>query len=242
MDYYSPLKAEYAAKYDDNPRMDLIESIKEAHGKVLEIGCGAGATGLLVKQKFPDTIYVGLELNEKAADIAKTRLDKVITANIEQANLEQFGIEKGSFDMIICADVLEHLYDPWKVLHTLRDYLKPNGKVLASIPNTQNIGLILQLLSGNWTYMKYGLLDATHIRFFTLKEIYTLFSSTGYQIINWHSILQRNIEQERWPKDIDFGRIVLRDVTKEEAIMFYTFQYIVIAQKIDIPCGKPQGI
>ncbi len=62
--------------------------------------------------------------------------------------------------------------------------LKPEGKILSSIPNTQNISLILQLINGNWCYTKYGLMDSTHIRFFTWNEIFKLFSGTGYRIVD----------------------------------------------------------
>jgi 2-polyprenyl-3-methyl-5-hydroxy-6-metoxy-1,4-benzoquinol methylase len=231
--YYSPLKRQ-VVDYGDNPRSELVEFIKGPPDRILEIGCGRGAFGTLVKQKYPDAEYIGLELDEKAAEIARSRLDRVIMANIEEINLDQLGINKESFDFIICADVLEHLYDPWKVLFTLHAYLKPEGKILASIPNTQNISLILELLSGNWSYTEFGLLDATHIRFFTLNEIFKLFEGTGYKIINCASILQAQLEEDGWPRDLNFGNILLRQVTKEEAAKLYTFQYIVVAQKSEV--------
>lgn len=230
-DYSSPLNVHYRIKYDDAPRRDLVELITEPPGAVLELGCGAGATGALIKQRFTDTRYFGIELDQGAAAIAQRRLDRVIVANLEQVDLGEFGLEKESFDLIICGDVLEHLYDPWKVLYLLRDYLKPEGKLLASIPNTQNIGVILHLLDGNWTYMEHGLLDATHIRFFTLREIVKLFSGTGYEIVGTTSILQRQLETHGWPRDLEFGRLVLKNVSMEEAKLLFTFQYLVVARK-----------
>jgi O-antigen biosynthesis protein len=228
-DYYSPLKIDYTVKYDDKPRLDLLQLINEAPGRVLEIGCGAGATGAVIKQKYPDTIYIGMELQGSASAVAQTRLDRVFEADIEKVDLEQLGIEKGSLGLVICADVLEHLYDPWKVLHAVRQYLKPGGKILASIPNVQNISLIQSLILGNWTYEKYGLLDATHIRFFTLNEIFRLFRGTGYNVVHCATILQYNVEEGVWPKDLEFGKVVIRNVSKEEATMLFTFQYLVTA-------------
>ena len=230
-DYYSPLNTEYRIKYDDAPRRDLASLITQPPGAVLELGCGAGATGALIKQRFSNTWYVGIELDEQAAAIAQRRLDRVITANIEQVELREHGLTSESFDLIICGDVLEHLYDPWRAVRRVRDYLKPEGRLLASIPNTQNIGVILHLLNGNWTYMEQGLLDATHIRFFTLKEIFKLFSQTGYEIVSCNSIMQRQLETDGWPRDLEFGRIVLKDVGEEEAKLFFTFQYLVMAKK-----------
>jgi 2-polyprenyl-3-methyl-5-hydroxy-6-metoxy-1,4-benzoquinol methylase len=230
-DYFSPVK-KHTVDYGDNPRSELIEFIRDAPESVLEIGCGRGAFGEGVKRKFPNIRYVGLEIDEQAAHLAKERLDKVIVCDIEKTDPGAIDIERESFEWIICADVLEHLYDPWKVMHILHSYLKPGGKLLASIPNTQNISLILQLLDGKWTYTQYGLLDATHIRFFTLNEIYKLFSGTGYRVIDCASIMQYQLEDDNWPRDMDFGKVVMKQITKEEAAMFFTFQYIIVAQKL----------
>jgi len=230
-DYHSPLSTDYQAKYDDAPRRDLVSLITESPGSVLEIGCGTGATGALIKKKFSGTWYVGGEIDEGAAVIAQRRLDRAFAGNIEQIDLREYGLAKESFDLIICADVLEHLYDPWRVVRVLRDYLKPAGCLLASIPNAQNINLILHLLNGHWTYSKHGLLDATHIRFFTLSEIVKLFSGTGYEIVRCANNLQQEPEGEGWPRDLALGRVLLRDISREEAERLYTFQYLIIARK-----------
>ncbi|ODS33876.1 MAG: two-component response regulator [Candidatus Scalindua rubra] len=234
-EYFSPLNTGYIAEYGDNPRTELIDLITEVPEQVFEIGCGSGATGVAIKQKFPNVKYIGLDSNKKAAQIAQTRLDKVIVSDIEKAQLDALGLTKEYFDLIICADVLEHLYDPWKTLFTLRDYLKPNGKVLASIPNIQNIDTIINLLNGSWTYKKHGILDATHIRFFTFSGIMKMFSGTGYKMIQCSHATQSELGRiKKWPADINFGRIVLRDITRDEASKLFVFQYYVIAQKISL--------
>lgn len=233
-DNFSPLRQEdHLAKYGDNPRADLLALVQEAPRRVLDIGCGSGAFGVLVKQKFPGVHYVGVELDESAAALARSRLDRVIIADIERSSPEQLNIPKSSFDLLVCADVLEHLYDPWKVLHALSEYLVPGGKVLASFPNIQNISVITNLVAGNWTYARFGLLDATHIRFFTLNEVTKLFSGTGFSILQCIATVQDNnvLSQEGWPRDLDFGRLVVKNVTEEEAQRFFTFQYLVLARK-----------
>jgi 2-polyprenyl-3-methyl-5-hydroxy-6-metoxy-1,4-benzoquinol methylase len=232
-DYISPLKTDYVSKYDDNPRTELIDLITEPPHRVLEIGCGAGATGLALKQKFQDIEYVGVEPDEGAAKIAQTRLDRVICSDIEKVQMDTFGLTKEYFDLIICADVLEHLYDPWKILFALRNNLVPDGRILASIPNIQHISIINNLLNGHWTYSKYGLLDATHIRFFTLSEITKMFSDTGYKMIQLSHAAQPEVEGvKKWPADLDFGKVVIKNVTREEASKFFVFQYFIIAQKV----------
>jgi 2-polyprenyl-3-methyl-5-hydroxy-6-metoxy-1,4-benzoquinol methylase len=232
-DYFSPLKTDHGAKYDDKPRTELIDLITETPQRVLEIGCSAGATGLALKQKFQGIEYVGVEPDEGAAKIAQTRLDRVICSDIEKVQLDTFGLTKEYFDLIICADVLEHLYDPWKILFALRNNLVPDGRILASIPNIQHISIINNLLNGHWTYSKYGLLDATHIRFFTLSEITKMFSDTGYKMIQLSHAVQPEVEGvKKWPADLDFGRVVLKNITEDEASRLFVFQYFIIAQKI----------
>ncbi|MDR4499747.1 MAG: class I SAM-dependent methyltransferase [Candidatus Scalindua sp.] len=231
-EYSSPLKIDYDSKYDDRPRTELLQMVTETPQRVFEIGCGSGATGYALKQKFQGLEFTGLEPDEKAARIAENRLDKIIVSDIEKVHLEAYGIKKEYFDLIICADVLEHLYDPWKTLFILRDYLKPHGKILASIPNTQYINLIINLLNGHWTYEKHGLLDATHLRFFTLNEIKKMFTGSGYKIVRCSFAEQPRLENIQWPADLDFGKIVLKNITREEATRLFVIQYFIIAQKV----------
>ncbi len=233
IDYDSPLNSECLAEYGDNPRTEIIDLINEELGQILEIGCSSGATGLAVKQKFPNVKYIGIDSNKEAAEIAQTRLDKVIVSDIEKEPLDTFRLEKESFDLIICADILEHLYDPWKVLHDIRDYLSPDGKILASIPNVQYIKNIINFLHGNWKYEDNGLLDVTHIRFFTLNEIIKMFTGTGYKITHCSGATDPELNSDKWPNDFDFGKFVLKNVTREEAFKFSVLQYLIVAQKVN---------
>ncbi len=100
--------------------MDLMDLIPETCNQILEIGCGTGATGAVIKKRKPDGYYVGLEIDERASRIAQTRLDKVVTADIEKTHPDQLNLERDFFDLLIAADVLEHLYNPWRVMDFLR--------------------------------------------------------------------------------------------------------------------------
>jgi 2-polyprenyl-3-methyl-5-hydroxy-6-metoxy-1,4-benzoquinol methylase len=230
--YYSPLNFDHQAKYDDKPRMDLMDLIPEDCDHILEIGCGTGATGSVLKEKNSNLIYWGLEIDEQAARIAETRLDKVFATDIEKMAHDQRLFEDEFFDLIIAADILEHLYDPWRVMHFLWGFIKKGGKVLLSLPNTQNIQLIANLVQGNWTYEKYGLLDATHIRFFTWNEIEKLLLGTGYRILKTVSQLQAALDGQPFPLEITISNLVLKNINREEAQKLFTFQYLVLAEKV----------
>ncbi len=231
IDYESPLKSG-CIDYGDRPRTELIDLIQESPEQILEIGCSSGATGMAIKQKFPDVKYIGMDSNKELAEIAQTRLDRVIVSDIDKVQLDTFGIKKECIDLIICADVLEHLYDPWKILFDLRDYLTPDGKILTSIPNVQYINNIINLLHGVWKYDENGgLLDASHIRFFTMNEIVKMFNGTGYNIMHVSGATNSKMYSDTWPNDFDLGKFVIKNVTREEAFKFSVLQYLIIAQK-----------
>ncbi len=229
---FSPLLARYEEKYADNPRMELMGLLDFPFRDVLEIGCGGGATGAAIKREHHAVKYFGVELDPDAVTSARRVLDRVVRGDIERMSLEDYDIPKQGFDLIIIADVLEHLYDPWKVLRMLREYLRPGGAVVASIPNTQNIRLVRNLVQGFWTYSEHGLLDATHIRFFTLTEIGKLFNGSGFVIDQLISSCDAEMPAAGpWPRDLEFGRMVLRGQTRDEAQQLFTFQYLVRARR-----------
>ena len=143
--------------------------------RVLEIGCACGATLLQIKNQYRQAELFGIELNEHSAAISGTFAD--VRAMDAERELDY---PKEYFDYIILADVLEHLYDPWKVVKNLRNYLKSSGKLLVSIPNVMHFSLLRDLIRGNWTYRDAGLLDRTHVRFFTLNEIERMLQGAGY--------------------------------------------------------------
>ncbi len=172
----------FDGRYYTNERRDLTEYIEEAEEvplKVLEIGCGMGATLGHIQNRYPNAEVYGIELSDRVVHMAKKYLPAIEQGNIENMPLEypdQF------FDYIIFGDVLEHLHDPQKVLKEMQKYLKPSGFILASIPNILHYSVILDLLRGRFSYVDSGILDRTHLRFFTLYEIVLLFRECGYKI------------------------------------------------------------
>lgn len=170
--------------YYSGIRTELIEKIQEepdACFSVLEIGCGCGTTLSHIKWKYPNARVCGVELSEQAAALGKHMAD-IIVGDVETLELP-YGEQ--TFDYIICGDVLEHLRDPEKVVAQLKRYLCANGKLIACIPNLANITVITPLLHGTFEYKDAGLLDRTHIHFFTKKSIEKMFLANGYRITEW---------------------------------------------------------
>jgi len=214
--------------YYQNVRDDLFPLIPEDASTILEIGCAGGMTGKELKKR-PGVFVAGVENDPSAARLAREVLDDVVEGNIEEMDLP-YG--ENSFDCILFADVLEHLLDPLAVLKKMRKYLKPQGTVVASIPNVQFMGLIHHLVEGNWTYQKEGILDETHLRFFTFKEMEKLFSQAGFEIGQVDETLDPQF-QELKPgsrTSLNIGRMTIKDLTPEEFRRFFVFQYKISAR------------
>ena len=218
--------------YYENVRNDLIPLIPNDARCILEVGCASGMTGRELKRRN-GAFVAGIELNANAATAAKNVLDDVVHGDIEKIDLPY---RDSSFDCILFADVLEHLIDPLSTLIKVRRLLKKRGSVVASIPNVQFHGVIHQLIEGNWTYEKEGILDETHLRFFTYKEIEKMFSQAGYSIQKVEEVLDPQYEKFSLNNTtaLNFGRTQIKDLSPEEIKRFFVFQYQVIAEPINV--------
>ncbi|MBF0183735.1 MAG: methyltransferase domain-containing protein [Magnetococcales bacterium] len=155
---------------------NLLNLIPVTATRVLDIGCGTGGLGNRVKARNPDVVYDGIEIYPPAAQIATQNIDHVYCINVETDVLP---LEKGSYDCIVYGDVLEHLYHPVETLEKLKPFLKPDGFALCCLPNAQNHQIIASLLCGDFQYQDGGLMDRTHIRFFTYANAIKLLLDAG---------------------------------------------------------------
>ena len=159
---------------------------------ILEVGC---ATGYMTKRfKKNNCNITGIEINPNSAEIAKKYCDQIIIGDIEIT--KDFPLKKDYFDFILFADVLEHLRFPLRTLVKFKKYLKPEGKIFISLPNVANYRLRMNLLTGRFDYTEIGLLDKTHLRFFTIKTAKQLVSDAGLNIVkldvspSWNSSIK----------------------------------------------------
>ena len=186
---YSSLSEQYSSKpegYYENARPEMVPFVPESCKLVLEVGCSSGAFGKLLKESRPECEVWGIEPNAEAAQLASTRLDKAIWGTFRAGMPE---LEGRSFDCIVFNDVLEHVPNPEQILEDCKQHLTPNGIVVASIPNILHFYQISKILiEQDWRYEEAGIMDQTHLRFFTKKSIVRLFESCDYKIVRIQGI------------------------------------------------------
>lgn len=206
------------------PNRFLIKAITEeteAAFRVLEIGCDLGATLLAIRNRYPQCKTCGLEINRAAVEIAKHLTD------VRYGNIDELAIPfQEKFDYIIFGDVLEHLRHPEEVIRMCRDQLNDGGHIIASIPNVMHISVMEELIDGRFRYQDVGLLDRTHIHFFTFYEIMQMFQKSGYYVGEVERITTDLSDRQQAMMATLLG---LSDQTEEW--MYQTFQYVVKAQK-----------
>lgn len=172
--------------YYTNARTDLLPLLPERVSDVLEIGCGSGNTLAWLKDVKACRWTGGVEIYSDAANEARQKIDALYEGDIENLELP---IAASTLDLVLCLDVLEHLVDPWKVVKRLTGLLKPGGKLIASIPNIRNRRVIVPLvMRGQWQYTEEGILDKTHLRFFTRDSAMELIESGGLRVDLVHEI------------------------------------------------------
>lgn len=157
------------ARYPDAFNPDLLERIPLAARTILDVGCATGSLGAAYRRLNPASRLLGIERDPESAATAASRLDEVAILDIEQADVP-FDLPDG-LDCIVYGDVLEHLVDPWAVLRRHADLLTPDGVMLLSVPNIEHWSFVARLLQGNWDYEDIGLLDRTHLRWFSLESM-----------------------------------------------------------------------
>jgi 2-polyprenyl-3-methyl-5-hydroxy-6-metoxy-1,4-benzoquinol methylase len=145
--------------------------------RVLDVGCATGKLGELIRKN--GGYVTGIELNESLAEQARASYDEVVVGNVE--NMLDLPFRKNSFDVLVFADILEHLQRPDLVLCRFKEFLRDGGYALISVPNAAFIYFRLQLLFGRFNYHD-RLTDPTHLRFFTLTSLKQMITQAGFQI------------------------------------------------------------
>lgn len=164
--------------YYSQQRAELVDRLPLPYGRVLDVGCGEGAVGRLLLERGADAV-VGVELHEPAAEAARGAYEQVYALPVEEA----LGVLEGPFDTILAYDVVEHLVDPEPVLRGLLGLALPGAVLHLSAPNARHWTLVRDLVvRGTFGYAESGHRDATHLRWFTRRDLVSLLGTAGWQV------------------------------------------------------------
>jgi 2-polyprenyl-3-methyl-5-hydroxy-6-metoxy-1,4-benzoquinol methylase len=209
----------YAAKrqgYFQGSRPDVVKLIPDGPNKILELGCGEGKTLLSAKHHGKASEVVGIDIINAVCSNAE--LDNYLQGDIDNMSIPY---PDEYFDVLICADVFEHLVDPWQALRRVSKLLKRGGTLIVSLPNARDYLMFIAIfLKGSFTYKSEGLFDLGHIRFFCKKDIIRLVEGAGLRVVKFNFQLEK-IRKLAWLLSIG----VLEQ--------FLVKQYLVVAVKTD---------
>jgi 2-polyprenyl-3-methyl-5-hydroxy-6-metoxy-1,4-benzoquinol methylase len=208
--------------YGGTVNEDVLRGLGRISGRLLDVGCGAGVWASRLREAGADEL-VGLDPSPAAIELAAARYDTAVVGTIEDTALERLGGER--FDVIVVADVLEHLVDPWLAVRRLRDWAAPGATLAVSVPNMRFYRLVGNLvLRGQFEYEPYGVRDWTHLRWFTRSSLARMLADSGW-------------EPQRWVNSGSLKGAMLARISEQLANDFLRQQLTVIAR-----AGEPARV
>lgn len=168
------------SNYYDGLNLKLLNAVPPTARRVLELGCANGRLGRRFKELNPGVQWWGVELMPDAATAAAQHLDRVFQLDLDRADLSALACDDGGFDVIVIGDLLEHLTQPERVLEALYDLAAPEAHIVCCLPNMGHLSVIERLVAGDISYDPMGLLDSTHVRFYSASSAFKTFLDAGW--------------------------------------------------------------
>lgn len=211
---------------DEHTSLNFLTQHIPSDASVLDLGCGTGALGRWLVDRG-HTALDGVTFNSAEAEIARKHYRQVVEGDLETLDLLT-AFASRHYDVIVCADVLEHLKNPAVVLEQCKTLLSPEGRLLISVPNAAYAGLIAELMHGQFRYRDEGLLDKTHLRFFTRSSLLDFLEQAGWQVDSTETVRRELIESEfSHPLDAIPPSVSRYLLTQPDAL---TYQFVVTAR------------
>jgi len=211
--------------YNSNPLYTISELIPDG-AKILDVGSGNGALSRRLKEKRSDFIIDGIELNAYAAELSRQYYRRFYIGDARDYLDE---INKEGYDYIVLADVIEHLSDPLEFLKDLYSCLTTKSRIIISLPNIAFGAIRFSLLNGNFDYVDSGILERTHLRFFTLKTLKSLIKNSDLNLEKIFYLQRSLIESEIPLEKLKLSPFLFYNINKSP--LAYTYQFVVTLGK-----------
>lgn len=198
--------------YFSHVRRDIEKLLPRSAERIVDVGCGVGATTSWLKSRYPGCFAIGLEGNAACLPELQSHVDQAIAVDLD-GDLPDLG----SPDLVLCLDVLEHLVNPQRLLDRLRSAMRPDGTLIVSLPNVAHLSVAIPLLlAGKFEYKDAGILDRTHLHFFTRQSAVGLVTDAGFQVERG---LRGGLDgpRSKWLDKATFG--MLRDRLTKQYVM-----------------------
>jgi GT2 family glycosyltransferase/SAM-dependent methyltransferase len=224
----------YDPVYHEHARTDLLGLPLRTPRLVLDVGCAAGATARLLRERFPEAQVLGVELNNLLEARARESCAYFYCQPIEEFLKSSPQEWQGKIDTVILGDVLEHLVDPFACLQMLQPLLTDDAQLLVSLPNVRNIRVLEHLARGRFPYANAGILDITHLRFFTRREAELLFDEAGYVVSDVQTVPDGGVEgalTRQEGNEASTTWMTLRGITDRDFADLATLQFLFLLQR-----------
>ncbi|WP_242823797.1 glycosyltransferase [Sulfobacillus thermosulfidooxidans] len=215
-----------------NDSLAKIANLISPNTVVLDVGCSTGKLGKYL-HNVKNCLVDGIEINADSATQAKKFYREVIVGDIEYFDWNILRDRK--YDWIICADVLEHLKNPQKVLSVLKEFLIPGGRIVISVPNIRYIGVIMELAMGEFRYRDRGILDSTHLRFFTKLSFQRLLQEIGLRSEVIENVIAR-IEKSEFSAVVNYpiNRFFFNFLSHWKDALVYQYIFVVVPDSVGL--------
>ena len=228
-------KYDYEINLGDGSAPDRVVRMVGREKRVLDIGAGPGSISRILSRHF-DCHVTAVETDEAAIERLKSACERIYRVNLNEDSWPAVLRDGGPFDVVVAADVLEHLYDPWTALTQIKDLIHEDGQIVISIPNAGYSGMLASLLNEDFTYRESGLMDRTHIRFFGIKNIQALLDHAGLAITDTEFV-------RRHPENTEFAEIWGETPAKTRTTLLrneFGLVYQVVVKAVPISSSQPR--
>lgn len=230
---------DYAPNLNKDSTASKLLHLVGKNKRVLELGCATGSMTRLLTEQLGCHV-TGIELDPISAERARPYCEKLLIGNLDHFDWSILE-EKNKFDVILIADVLEHLREPVACLKKLHAYLAPDGYILVSVPNIAYNGIIASLLCHDFPYADVGLLDRTHIHFFTWKTLEQTLHAAGFSVMHYDTVTTPNEHPEFYAYWQQLPQTIQAFLTHNQYGHVYQYIVKIVADKNPQPFSLPEA-